>query len=46
MYAKFVVAFFMLLLTTMHILNDVLLFTPMIATLLSFVTTIVIANLM
>jgi len=46
MYAEFVVVVLVLLLIAMQLFDDVLLFVPMIATLLSFVATIVIIDLM
>jgi len=46
MYAEFVVVVLVLLLIAMQLFDDVLLFIPMIATLLSFVATIVTIDLM
>jgi hypothetical protein len=46
MYAEFVVVVLVLLLIAMQLFDDVLLFVPMIATLLSFVATIVTIDLM
>jgi hypothetical protein len=46
MYAEFVVVVLVLLLIAMQLFDDVLLFAPMIATLLSFVATIVTIDLM